>query len=197
MNGFGGENQQLSNDFLYTNLASDNKQTQAQLQNLGNGLCAVQYENATQFGNLKADLADCCCTTQRAIDAVNFNVSREVAGLQSSIDNCCCETQKGIMQSTYAITDKLNSGFNSVERGICDLGYNLTNAIHADGEATRALINQNTMQDLRDRLDQAQSALISSSQTNALQAQLSEILCKIPQAPIPAYVVPFPPYTQC
>lgn len=199
MNGFGGGydspvNQQLSNDFLYSNLAAGQRQLENQQQamatNLGNGICSLGYEQAIQFGNVKADIASCCCNTQRAIDGVNFNVSREMAGLQARLSDCCCETQKGIMQSTYAITDRLNAGFVGVERGICDLGYSITNAIHADGEATRALINSNTMQDLRDRLDNAQTANALAAQTLQLQQYINS---KMPiPAPTPAFCVPSP-----
>lgn len=168
----GGVDQQLSNDFLYSNLSAGQRQLENQMQsmgtNLGNGLCAIQYENAQQFGALKAEMA-----------------------------SCCCETQKGIMQSTYDITNQMNAGFNGVDKAICSLGYELNNSIHNEGEITRALINANTMQDLRDRLQASELVLANANQTQTLLSQLNSIYCKIPQQPVPAYVVPFPPQGIC
>ena len=54
-------------------------------------------------------------------------------------------------------------------------------AIHAEGEATRALINANTMQELRDKLQAAQLQLGTLSQTNTL-------LSAINKTPVPAYL---------
>jgi hypothetical protein len=64
-------------------------------------------------------LKDCCCTTNRNIDAVRYEGA----------------------QNTTAIT----------------------NAIHAEGEATRALINANTIQELRDRLEARDRELMTAN----------------------------------
>ena len=53
--------------------------------------------------------------------------------------------------------------------------------IVAEGEATRALINANTMQELRDNLQAAQLQLGTLSQTNTL-------LSAINKTPVPAYL---------
>ena len=76
------------------------------LNNLGNGICNLGYEmqgnigqlgkemalaqNGTnmtimQTGNgIQAQLAECCCTTQRAIDGVNANIEAKFAALEKS-----------------------------------------------------------------------------------------------------------------
>ena len=76
------------------------------LTNLGNGVCNLGYEmqgnigqlgkevalaqNGTnmtimQTGNgIQAQLADCCCKTQRAIDSVNANIDAKFAALEKS-----------------------------------------------------------------------------------------------------------------
>ena len=76
------------------------------LTNLGNGICNLGYEmqgnigqlgkemalaqNGTnmtimQTGNgIQAQLAECCCTTQRAIDGVNANIDAKFAALEKS-----------------------------------------------------------------------------------------------------------------
>lgn len=76
------------------------------LTNIGNGICNLGYEmqgnigqlgkemalaqNGTnmtvmQTGNgIQAQLAECCCTTQRAIDGVNANIEAKFAALEKS-----------------------------------------------------------------------------------------------------------------
>ena len=76
------------------------------LTNLGNGICNLGYEmqgNIGQLGkevalaqagtnttimqtgnNIQGQLAECCCTTQRAIDSVNANIDAKFAALEKS-----------------------------------------------------------------------------------------------------------------
>ena len=58
---------------------------------------------------------------------------------QFSAQQCCCETNRNIDAVRY-----------DAQKNTCDI----TTAIHAEGEATRALIQKNEMQNLRDRLQQ-------------------------------------------
>lgn len=70
-------------------------------------------------------------------------------------------------------------------RNTCEI----TTAIHAEGEATRALINANVMQELRDQLQAAQLQLGNLSRTQDLVSQLRPV-------PIPAYIT-CSPYGNC
>ena len=76
------------------------------MNNLGNGICNLGYEmqgNVGQLGkemalaqngtnmtimqtgnSIQSQLAECCCTTQRAIDAVNANIDAKFAALEKS-----------------------------------------------------------------------------------------------------------------
>ena len=76
------------------------------LTNIGNGICNLGYEmqggigqlgkevalgqNGTNMtimqtgNNIQAQLADCCCKTQRAIDGVNANIDAKFAALEKS-----------------------------------------------------------------------------------------------------------------
>lgn len=76
------------------------------LTNLGNGICNLGYEMQGNIGQLgkemalaqngtnmaimqsangiQAQLAECCCTTQRAIDGVNANIEAKFAALEKS-----------------------------------------------------------------------------------------------------------------
>lgn len=81
-------------------------QVNDRLTNIGNGICNLGYEmqgNIGQLGkemalaqgatnttvmqtanDLQRQLADCCCTTQRAIDGVNANLEAKFAALEKS-----------------------------------------------------------------------------------------------------------------
>ena len=76
------------------------------LTNIGNGICNLGYEMQGSIGQLgkemalaqngtnmaimqsangiQAQLAECCCTTQRAIDGVNANMEAKFAALEKS-----------------------------------------------------------------------------------------------------------------
>ena len=66
-------------------------------------------------------------------------VTSAVRDAQFAAQQCCCETNRNIDAVRY-----------DAQKNTCDI----TTAIHAEGEATRALIQKNEMQNLRDRLQQ-------------------------------------------
>lgn len=66
-------------------------------------------------------------------------VTAAVRDAQFAAQQCCCETNRNIDSVRY-----------DAQKNTCDI----TTAIHAEGEATRALIQKNEMQNLRDRLQQ-------------------------------------------
>lgn len=80
-----------------------------------------------------------------------------LANVTSQMQNCCCETNRNIDAVRYENA-----------KNTCDI----VNAIRTDGEATRSLITQNTIQQLRDELDQARSALSNSAQSRYILGEL-------------------------
>lgn len=63
---------------------------------------ALQNQNA-----LQAQLADCCCQTQRAIDGVNFNNERNTCALQNTIQTGFRDSIEATQAGTRAILDYL------------------------------------------------------------------------------------------
>lgn len=55
------------------------------------GICNLGYEMAQQFSNTRAQLADCCCTTQRAIDGVQYTNALNTASINA---NTTAQVQK-------------------------------------------------------------------------------------------------------
>lgn len=130
---------------------------------------------------------------QRDVLENRYNTQLGMAGLDKSImenrfasQQCCCDTQKEILQSRYDAALQAQAMQAQQSQCCCDV----KTAIHAEGEATRALINANTMQELRDNLQAAQLQLGTLSQTNTL-------LSAINKTPVPAYLTCSPYQTTC
>lgn len=85
---------------------------------------------------------------------------------------CCCETQKEILQSRYDAALQAQALQAQLANCCCDL----KTAIHAEGEATRGLIQGNTIQDLRDRLAERDRDLSTANFQLSQQAQSANII---------------------
>lgn len=85
-----------------------------------NAVCTLGYQVQQGFNQsnmglmqaqnaLQAQLADCCCGTQRAIDGINYNLSASTAALQNTL----CGSTRDIIESqnngTRAILDALTA----------------------------------------------------------------------------------------
>lgn len=86
---------------------------------------------------------------------------------------CCCDTQKEIIQNRF-----------DASQNTCAI----TNAIHAEGEQTRALINANTMQDLRDKLAEKDRDVLARDFQLSQIAQTTSIIDQVRPCPQPAYI---------
>ena len=94
-------------------------------------------------------------------------VTTAVRDAQFAQQQCCCETNRNIDSVRY-----------EAQKNVCDI----TTAIHAEGEATRALIQQNEMQALRDKVSELQLAQSQCAQNAYLTGTLRPY-------PVPAYQV--------
>lgn len=56
-----------------------------------NAICQIGYQNLQNTNALSAQIADCCCTTQRAVDSVKFDMANYAAGTNAAIAE---QTQK-------------------------------------------------------------------------------------------------------
>ena len=112
--------------------------------------------------------------------AVNSGLKDGFYGIQGALaenrfaqQNCCCEI-KG------SIKDLSSEGY----RNTCEI----TTAIHAEGEATRALINSNTMQELRDKLADRDRELQTVNFQLSQQTQTAALVGTLRPFPQPAYI---------
>ena len=94
-------------------------------------------------------------------------VTTAVRDAQFAAQQCCCETNRNIDAARY-----------EAQKNTCDI----TTAILAEGEQTRALIRQNEIQTLRDKVAELQMAQSQCAQNAYLTQALRPY-------PVPAYPV--------
>lgn len=156
------------------------------------------------FGNRGLDAA-----TQGAITRADLNDGFANAQIENGIR----AIQSGLCDGFYANNTTALQGFAGVSAGVTELGYNMkdcccqlnrsidalaaenykntcaiTTAVHAEGEATRALIQQNMVQDLRDRLEARDRDLLTANFQLSQQAQSANLLSALRPFPQPAYI---------
>lgn len=91
--GFGGRNQAATTEEVAAgfNFAGINNKLneltagQANInQNLGNAICQLGYQELQNITALERQIADCCCTTQRGIDSVKFDMANYAAATNAN-----------------------------------------------------------------------------------------------------------------
>ena len=103
-----------------------------------------------------------------------FNgLGNQIAENRFAAEKCCCETNRNIDNVRY-----------EASKNTCDI----TTAIHAEGEATRALINANTMQALRDKLADKDRELMTANFQLSQQAQSANLVAELRPCAKPAYL---------
>lgn len=132
------------------------------LNEIGNGICNAGYENAQLINGLGGTVNTGFSNTIAAINNLGYQTQ-----------SCCCETNRNIDSVRY------DNSQNTCE---------ITTAIHQEGEATRALINSNTMQNLRDRLGDKDRELQTANFQLSQQAQSANIIGTLRPFPQPAYI---------
>lgn len=115
------------------------------------------------------------------------SLQNEVTNGFSNVSQNLCSGFSGVNQSINnalaTSTLAMNNGFNGVQSAIADSNYRMADcccqiksAIHDEGEQTRALIQANTIQDLRDKVADKDREILSAGitasqllQTNTLE----------------------------
>ena len=144
------------------------------LNGLQTGITAIQRGLCDTTYAMNNAIKDCCCTTQRAIDGVNFNMAKGFCDLSNVVNNGTRDVLENQNANTRAILDFLTQ----------------------DKIATLTAENQN----LKLTASQAnQNAVLMA----AMDANKAEILRRTgAECPTPAYVVQPPtpvhfPYNNC
>lgn len=150
------------------------------MNGLENGIRGIQQGLCDGFYAMNTGMLNGFHGVDNAICAMGYNNAQLANGISNQITesrfdakSCCCETNRNIDTVRYE---------NS--RNTCDI----VNAIREDGNATRALINANTMQDLRDKLADRDRDLMSAQFQISQQAQNQYLVNQIKPCAIPAYL---------
>ena len=111
-----------------------------------------------------------------------FNtIGQQIAENRFAAQNCCCETNRNIDAGRY-----------EAAKNTCDI----VRAIEKDGEATRALINSNTVQALRDKIVEKDQMLQTANFQLSQQAQTANIISEVRPCAKPAYITCSPYFAQ-
>lgn len=106
----------LCNAMNFNNLENSvgrlNDNVQHNYQGLQNGLCNLGYETLRNFNATQTQLAECCCTTQRAIDGVNYNDAINTASINA---NTTAQTQKILDALAQNKIDTLQAQVNQLQ----------------------------------------------------------------------------------
>ena len=144
----------------------DNQSVMRKLDGITNGLCDGFYAVNTNNLQMQNQLARDLC---QGFSAVNSAIAENRFAAQ----NCCCETNRNIDAVRY------ENAKNTCE---------IVRAIEKDGQETRALINANVTQALRDKIVEQSQAIQSRDYQLSQQAQTATLVREIKPCPIPAYI---------
>lgn len=166
--GFGGRNDAYQAGLTRAELCDgfNFNQIENGIRGAQNGLCDGFYaQNTTMLQGFNGIQRDMC----QGFSTLNSGITN----LGYQMQNCCCDTNRNIDAVRY-----------EAAKNTCDI----TTAIHAEGEATRALINANTMQDLRDRLEARDRELMTANFQLSQQAQTANLVDELRPCSRPAYI---------
>ena len=165
-NGFGYGNRGNAVTQLELQAGFDNQSVLRKLDGITQGLCdgfyAVNTNNLQMQNQLQRDLC-------QGFASVNAGISENRFAAQQ----CCCETNRNIDAIRY------ENAKNTCE---------IVRAIEKDGDATRALINANTMQALRDKIVAKDQELQTANFQLSQQAQSANLIEALRPCAKPAYI---------
>ena len=108
-----------------------------------------------------------------------YSIQGALAENRFASQNCCCETNRNIDAVRY-----------EGSKNTCEI----TKAIHDEGEATRALINANLMQELRDKLEARDRDIMTRDIQLSQLSQNAYLVNELRPCAKPAYIT-CSPYT--
>lgn len=164
----GGGNSGLNSGFAWQNIDGG-------IRAIQNGICDSTFalNNTITSGfhgvdrglcDISHQISDCCCTTQRGIDGVNFNLAKGF-----------CDLGNVINMQTRDIIDNQNANY----RGLMDfMVQSKIDTLRTENESLRLRASQSE-----------QNAVLRA----AIDASTAEIIRRTgSECPVPAYVVPNP-----
>lgn len=162
MFGFGGNGMWGNNGAVQGALTRSDLCEGFNFQNIENGIRGIQNGLCDGFYAMNTTM----------LQGFN-NLGSQIQENRFTAQQCCCETNRNI--------DAVRA---ENYKNTCEI----TTAIHNEGEQTRALINQNTVQALRDKLEDKDRALLTANFQLSQQAQNAYLLEQLNPRSTPAYL---------
>ena len=154
----------------------------------GNGLFGNRGDAAVQGAITRSDLFE---------GFNNQDVNGQLRGITNGIADGFYATRQGITELGYGMKDcccGINRNIDAVRYEGAQNTCAITNAIHAEGEATRALINANMVQELRDKLEARDRDILARDFQLSQLAQNATLINELRPCAKPAYIT-CSPYT--
>ena len=158
-------------------------------------LTATDLTNAITNGNTNQDIFRNFGNLDTTLNSFERQATQSWGDIRYDMATGFNGTNSQIAENRYA----MQNGFCSINRNIDDVkaeAYQntcaITQAIHSEGEATRALIQSNTIQALRDKLEDKDRELLSANFLISQANQNATLIDALKPVPIPAYTVASP-----
>lgn len=127
--------------------------------------------------NTNQNVSTTSCQTQRDVLETKYNLGTQVLENRFNCSQNACATQKEVLQNRY--DNALQTQVLSSELASCCC--DLKTAIHAEGEATRNMIQQDKIEQLRDQVFASNLALSNTNLANT-------VINAVRPTPAPAYL---------
>jgi hypothetical protein len=122
------------------------------------------------IGGLSKEICESSCTTDSLVQSTANTTQRELYAINTNLGN---QIQASYNNLAMIATNNYNNLSKSIDMGFCTTNQNILNskcetiaAIKADGDATRALMNVNTTQSLRDEIAKLNLQLAESRESH-------------------------------
>lgn len=156
------------------------------------GFSAERVINAIGQGNLNLiqQLKDCCCNTQQSIlkmgyenqlanERQTYTLGSGIADLKATSQLQACQNQGATISRIDQLANGVSAGFSSIGYLIPQLKNDIVTAISADGQATRALLNDHwsqertlAWQDEKFKNSQLENKISQMEMFNTLKSQM-------------------------
>lgn len=142
--------------------------------------------------NTNQNVSNTACTTQRDVLENRYALGTEILENRFNCSQNACNTQKEILQNRYDNALQTQTISAQMAECCCDL----KTAIHAEGEATRNMIQSDKIEQLRDQVFASNLALNNTNLANT-------VINAVRPFPQPSYITASPymslynPYNGC
>ena len=109
----------VASGFSTSSIMGTQRETLLTLNNMQNyinqGFSGLNVQILNGVNDLSRQISDCCCTTQRAIDNVNFNMERNTCAITNTIKDEFCGLYKYLSnEKIESLRDKYNQALDEI-----------------------------------------------------------------------------------